>query len=66
MAAMGFQMDTSDEPEVRRAGLAQAEWSGIGWNDSSWELMRGLDVVENLPPEAWPQDASPQHAEPAA
>jgi hypothetical protein len=55
MAVMSFHMKTSDGFEVRRTGAVQAEWSGIGWNDSSWELLRGLDVVEDLPPDAWPQ-----------
>jgi hypothetical protein len=44
---------------MRHAGALQTEWSGFGWNDSSWELQRGLDVVEDLPPEAWPQEPLP-------
>jgi hypothetical protein len=54
MTAMGFQMKPSDVSEARRAGAVQAEWSGVGWIDSSWELAHGLEVVEDLPPDAWP------------
>ncbi len=56
MAAMSFQMKTSDGFEVRHTGAVQAERPGIGWNDSSWELLHGLDVVEDLPLDAWSQD----------
>lgn len=56
MAVMSFQIKTNDGVEVRRTDALQGEWSGIGWNDSSWELARGLDVVENLPADAWPQE----------
>lgn len=56
MAVMSFQMKTNDGFEARRTGVVQAEWSGIGWNDSSWELLHGLDVVEDLPLDAWPQE----------
>ena len=55
MAAMSFQMKTIDGFEVHHRRAAQAEWSGMGWNDSSWELLNGLDVVEDLPSDAWPQ-----------
>lgn len=56
MAVVSFQMKTNDGVDVRRTGAVQAEWSGLGWNDSSWELAHGLDVVEDLPPDAWPQE----------
>lgn len=29
---------------------------GAGWHDSSWMLRRGLEVIENLPPEALPPE----------
>jgi hypothetical protein len=46
-------MKTSEvRRELRPARIG--EWSGIGWADSSWELARGLEVVEDLPLDAWP------------
>ena len=54
MSAAGFQMRVNDLSEVRGKGTVPVDWSGIGWNDSSWELRHGLDVVEDLPPDAWP------------
>ncbi|MEO8151511.1 MAG: hypothetical protein ABI605_00470 [Rhizobacter sp.] len=50
----------TEVPEPRRAGSAQSEGAGFGWNDSSWDLMRGLDVVEDLPLDAWALDALSQ------
>ena len=54
MTAAGFQMRANDLFEVRVKGTVPIDRSGIGWNDSSWERRHGLDVVEDLPPEAWP------------
>jgi hypothetical protein len=45
--------------QARHPAAATGEWSGIGWTDSSWELMHGLDVVEDLPPDAWPPELAP-------
>jgi len=59
MAAKSFQMKTDDEFEPHHTRIAQAEWSGIGWNDSSWELLHGLDVVEDFSLDAWPREAAP-------
>ena len=56
MAVMSFRMKTTDVSEIRRVGGAQAERAGISWSDSSWELLHGLEVVEDLPLDAWPQD----------
>lgn len=28
-------------------------WAGVGWTDSSWELARGLEVVEGLSLDDW-------------
>lgn len=51
--------------EARRAaGAGPAEWSGAGWIDSSWELMHGLDVVEDLSVDAWPADLPPPAPQP--
>jgi hypothetical protein len=48
-------MKTSDvRREMRLAG--SGEWGGIGWTDSSWELAHGLEVVEDLPLDAWPAE----------
>lgn len=55
MAVMRFHMKTTDVFETRR-GAVQAERAGINWSDSSWELLHGLEVVEDLPLDAWPQD----------
>ncbi|HEY0819819.1 MAG TPA: hypothetical protein VGD46_13630, partial [Rhizobacter sp.] len=50
-------MKTSDvRRDLRLAG--GGEWAGIGWTDSSWELAHGLEVVEDLPPDAWPVEFS--------
>lgn len=50
-------MKTSDVGrDVLRRGAG--EWGGIGWTDSSWELARGLEVVEDLPADAWPVEFS--------
>jgi hypothetical protein len=54
MATAGFQMWVNDPSEVRGKVLTPIDRSGIGWNDSSWDLLRGLDVVEDLPLDAWP------------
>lgn len=56
MAVMSFRMNTTDVSEVRRVGVKQAERAAVNWSDSSWELLHGLEVVEDLPLEAWPQD----------
>jgi hypothetical protein len=57
MTAVGAWMKTNDAGrEVRRLG--SGEWAGIGWTDSSWELARGLDVVEDVSPDAWPAEFS--------
>ncbi|MBT9526186.1 MAG: hypothetical protein IV105_13080, partial [Rhizobacter sp.] len=56
MAAVGFQMKTNDGFDVRRVGVKQAERAAVSWSDSSWELLHGLEVVEDLPLDAWPQD----------
>jgi hypothetical protein len=56
MVAAGVRMKAAESIDVRRAGGAQAEWTGIGWTDSSWELAHGLDVVEDLPADAWPAE----------
>jgi hypothetical protein len=58
MTAVGFQMKTREIPDMRQVGARQGEWSGAGWIDSSWELAHGLEVVEDLPPDAWPKDAA--------
>lgn len=51
--ASGAWMKTSEvRHEMRRPGTG--DWTGIGWTDSSWELAQGLEVVEDLPPDAWP------------
>lgn len=55
MTAVSVWMKTSDmgrEAVHQRAG----GWGGIGWTDSSWELARGLEVVEDLPVDAWPME----------
>ena len=54
MALMSFQMKTNDGFDIRRVGAAQAERAGISWSDSSWELLHGLEVIEDLPLDAWP------------
>jgi hypothetical protein len=64
MTTVGDWMKTNDvrrEPmrDARRTGAAPADWSGIGWTDSSWDLARGLEVVEDLPPDAWPAELLP-------
>lgn len=57
MTVAGDRMKTNDAGrEMRRPG--SGEWAGIGWIDSSWELAQGLDVVEDLPPDAWPAEFS--------
>jgi len=56
MAVMSFHMKTNESSEIRRVGGVQAERAGISWSDSSWELLQGLEVVEDLPLDAWPQD----------
>ena len=58
MASMSFQTQGNEGSEHRRAGAGHAEWSGIGWNESSWDLKRGLDVIEDLSLEAWPHEAA--------
>jgi hypothetical protein len=52
-------MKTNSESEPRHASVAQPEWAGMGWNDSSWELQRGLDVVEDFSPDAWSREIAP-------
>jgi hypothetical protein len=54
MATAGFQMWMNDLSEVRGKGSLTERSGSIGWNDSSWDLLRGLDVVEDLPLDAWP------------
>ena len=56
MATMNFQTNTSDFFDAHRSRAAQSACLGTGWSDSSWELLRGLDVIEDLPPDAWPLD----------
>jgi hypothetical protein len=57
MATMSFHMKTTDGFDIRRVGAAQAERAAVvSWSDSSWELLQGLEVVEDLPLDAWPQD----------
>ncbi|MET0334810.1 MAG: hypothetical protein ABW190_11110 [Rhizobacter sp.] len=63
MATVGGWMKTNNDVmrdlgrELRRPVSAQGEWSGsIGWTDSSWDLAQGLDVVEDLPLDAWPAE----------
>jgi hypothetical protein len=55
MSATSGWMKASDVfgREARRPG---GDWSGMGWTDSSWELKHGLDVVEDLPLDAWPAE----------
>jgi hypothetical protein len=53
MSTANDWMKTSEvRCELRPARIG--EWGGIGWTDSSWELARGLEVVEDLPLDAWP------------
>jgi hypothetical protein len=59
MAARSFHMKTNSESEPRHASVAQPERVGMGWNDSSWELLRGLDVVEDFSPDAWLREVAP-------
>jgi hypothetical protein len=59
MAARSFHMKTNSESEPRHASVAQPERVGMGWNDSSWELLRGLDVVEDFSPDAWSRELAP-------
>lgn len=48
---------TTDATEApAEATRSAGEWSGICWTDSSWELRRGLEVVEDLPPALWPRE----------
>jgi hypothetical protein len=58
MAVMSYQMAMSGDFENTRpapwAAASAHEAPVIGWNDSSWDLQRGLDVVEDLPLDAWP------------
>ncbi|MBC7994964.1 MAG: hypothetical protein H7Z15_17160 [Rhizobacter sp.] len=50
-------MKTTDGFDIRRVGAAQAERAAVvSWSDSSWELLNGLEVIEDLPLDAWPQD----------
>ena len=58
MAKMSYQMKTNDSFDARRRADMPAERPSIGWNDSSWELLHGLDVLEDLPPDAWPLEDS--------
>jgi hypothetical protein len=57
MAVMSFQMKTNDGFDVRRVSAVPAERAGINWSDSSWELLQGLEVVEDLPLDAWPLES---------
>lgn len=60
MNATSVVMKPSEAIEAaRKAAAARGEWAGKGWNDSSWELMHGLEVVEDLPLDAWPLDGLP-------
>jgi len=54
MTAASVRMKAPESIDARHAGALQSEWTGIGWTDSSWELAHGLDVVEDLPADAWP------------
>jgi hypothetical protein len=58
MVLVDDQMAMSDDFEntrpARWATASSIEAPVIGWNDSSWDLQRGLDVVEDLPLDAWP------------
>jgi len=63
MAVMNVQMKSSDRIETRRIGAAPNELPSVGWNDSSWELLRGLEVVE-VPLDAWPGDDVPTQPAP--
>lgn len=58
MALVSYPMSMREESEPRRqaAVAPAADFAGVAWNDSSWDLKHGLDVVEDLPPDAWPQD----------
>lgn len=55
MTTAGAWMKTNDAGREARCP-GSGEWTGIGWTDSSWELARGLDVVEDVPPDAWPAE----------
>jgi hypothetical protein len=66
MAAVSFKMAKSDGFENTRpapmmpvAMSARPEVGGIGWNDSSWDLQQGLQVVEDLPLDAWQDSLFP-------
>jgi hypothetical protein len=63
MAVMSVQMKTNDRIETRRMAASASELPSVGWNDSSWELLRGLDVAE-VPLDAWPDGDLP--TQPAA
>lgn len=54
MAAMGFDVKSMDVSGVSHPAPATAEYSGFGWNDSSWDLKRGLEVIEDIPLDDWP------------
>jgi hypothetical protein len=66
MATMVFQMKVEQANEGQRAVAGATEWAGIGWTDSSWELAHGLEVVEDLPADAWPMDVPAPATRPAA
>jgi hypothetical protein len=57
MAVMSYQMAKRDGFENTRPACwstqPSVESTVIGWNDSSWDLQRGLDVVEDLPLDVW-------------
>ena len=59
MTAASVRMKAPESIDARHAGALQSEWTGIGWTDSSWELAHGLDVVEDLPADAWPLESAP-------
>lgn len=56
MAAMSFQTQGSEATDHHHRGCGHTERGGIGWNESSWDLMRGLDVIEHPSLEAWSQN----------
>jgi hypothetical protein len=66
MTAASVRMKPAETIATRVAGAEQAEWIGIGWTDSSWELAHGLDVVEDLPADAWPVEPAPSAPRAAA
>ncbi len=52
-------MTTNAPKGAADATPGAGERPGIGWTDSSWELRRGLEVVEDLPLALWPGEPIP-------